>query len=227
MIDYIVNFMNDTLDTIVYLTDNGTRVTGLLLIISFVSGVVMVVVNAIDDNFHSKITNKLAVTFMGVFFTSVILFMLALVNPLNSYIYYKPHSNAQWVTIYTNDIGADVVINTEDTTPTLKGGATLKRDVNRSHLVESKTTNATVTIQKGDESVTRNVLIGDVIGEPNQNSKITKIEYRPIDGYNATIDNHQSWELHKLTDYGEVRITFEPTKPSSELTKLYDGGNKN
>lgn len=227
MIDYIANFMNDTLDTIVYLTDNGTRVTGLLLIISFVSGVVMVVVNAIDDNFHSKITNKLAVTFMGVFFTSVILFMLALVNPLNSYIYYKPHSNAQWVTIYTNDIGADVVINTEDTTPTLKGGATLKRDVNRSHLVESKTTNATVTIQKGDESVTRNVLIGDVIGEPNQNSKITKIEYRPIDGYNATIDNHQSWELHKLTDYGEVRITFEPTKPSSELTKLYDGGNKN
>lgn len=131
------------------------------------------------------------------------------------------------MTIYTNDIGADVVINTEDTTPTLKGGATLKRDVNRSHLVESKTTNATVTIQKGDESVTRNVLIGDVIGEPNQNSKITKIEYRPIDGYNATIDNHQSWELHKLTDYGEVRITFEPTKPSSELTKLYDGGNKN
>jgi hypothetical protein len=227
MIDYIANFMNDTLDTIVYLTDNGTRVAGLLLIISFVSGVVMAVVNAIDDNFHSKITNKLAVTFMGVFFTSVILFMLALVNPLNSYIYYKPHSNAQWVTIYTNDIGADVVINTEDTTPTLKGGATLKRDVNRSHLVESKTTNATVTIQKGDESVTRNVLIGDVIGEPNQNSKITKIEYRPIDGYNATIDNHQSWELHKLTDYGEVRITFEPTKPSSELTKLYDGGNKN
>ena len=226
MIDYIANFMNDTLDTIVYLTDNGTRVAGLLLIISFVSGVVMAVVNAIDDNFHSKITNKLAVTFMGVFFTSVILFMLALVNPLNSYIYYKPHSNAQWVTIYTNDIGADVVINTEDTTPTLKGGATLKRDVNRSHLVESKTTNATVTIQKGDESVTRNVLIGDVIGEPNQNSKITKIEYRPIDGYNATIDNHQSWELHKLTDYGEVRITFEPTKPSSELTKLYDGGNK-
>lgn len=227
MIDYIANFMNDTLDTIVYLTDNGTRVAGLLLIISFVSGVVMAVVNAIDDNFHSKITNKLAVTFMGVFFTSVILFMLALVNPLNSYIYYKPHSNAQWVTIYTNDIGADVVINTEDTTPTLKGGATLKRDVNRSHSVESKTTNATVTIQKGDESVTRNVLIGDVIGEPNQNSKITKIEYRPIDGYNATIDNHQSWELHKLTDYGEVRITFEPTKPSSELTKLYDGGNKN
>lgn len=87
MIDYIANFMNDTLDTIVYLTDNGTRVAGLLLIISFVSGVVMAVVNAIDDNFHSKITNKLAVTFMGVFFTSVILFMLALVNPLNSYIY--------------------------------------------------------------------------------------------------------------------------------------------
>lgn len=227
MIDYIANFMNDTLDTIVYLTDNGTRVAGLLLIISFVSGVVMAVVNAIDDNFHSKITNKLNVILMGVFFTSVILFMLALVNPLNSYIYYKPHSNAQWVTIYTNDIGADVVINTEDRTPTLKGGATLKRDVNRSHSVENKTTNATVTIQKGDESVTRNVLIGDVIGEPNQNSKITKIEYRPIDGYNATIDNHQSWELHKLTDYGEVRITFEPTKPSSELTKLYDGGNKN
>lgn len=227
MIDYIVNFMNDTLDTIVYLTDNGTRVAGLLLIISFISGVVMAVVNAIDDNFHSEITDKLAVTFMGVFFTSVILFMLALVNPLNSYIYYKPHSNAQWVTIYTNDIGADVVINTEGTTPTLKGGDTLKRDVNRSHLVENKTTNATVAIQKGDESVTRNVLIGDVIGEPNQNSKITKIEYRPIDGYNATIDNHQSWELHKLTDYGEVRITFEPTKPSSELTKLYDGGNKN
>lgn len=227
MIDYIANFMNDTLDTIVYLTDNGTRVAGLLLIISFVSGVVMAVVNAIDDNFHSKITNKLNVILMGVFFTSVILFMLALVNPLNSYIYYKPHSNAQWATIYTNDIGADVVINTEDTTPTLNGGGTLKRDVNRSHLVENKTTNATVTIQKGDESVTRNVLIGDVIGESNQNSKITKIEYRPIDGYNATIDNHQSWELHKLTDYGEVRITFEPTKPSSELTKLYDGGNKN
>lgn len=227
MIDYIANFMNDTLDTIVYLTDNGTRVAGLLLIISFVSGVVMAVVNAIDDNFHSKITNKLNVILMGVFFTSVILFMLALVNPLNSYIYYKPHSNTQWATIYTNDIGADVVINTEDTTPTLKGGGTLKRDVNRSHLVENKTTNATVTIQKGDESVTRNVLIGDVIGESNQNSKITKIEYRPIDGYNTTIDNHQSWELHKLTDYGEVRITFEPTKPSSELTKLYDGGNKN
>ena len=94
-------------------------------------------------------------------------------------------------------------------------------------MVENKTTNATVTIQKGDESVTRNALIGDVIGEPNQNSKITKIEYRPIDGYNATIDNHQSWELHKLTDYGAVRITFEPTKQSSELTKLYDGGNKN
>lgn len=227
MIDYIANFMNDTLDTIVYLTDNGTRVAGLLLIISFVSGVVMAVVNAIDDNFHSKITNKLNVILMGVFFTSVILFMLALVNPLNSYIYYKPHSNVQWATIYANDIGADVVINTEDTTPTLKGGGTIKRDVNRSHLVENKTTNATVTIQKGDESVTRNVLIGDVIGESNQNSKITKIEYRPIDGYNATIDNHQSWELHKLTDYGEVRITFEPTKPSSELTKLYDGGNKN
>ena len=227
MIDYIVNFMNDILDTIVYLTDNGTRVAGLLLIISFVSGVVMAVVNAIDDNFHSKITNKLNVIFIGVFFISVILFMLALVNPLNSYICYKPHSNAQWATIYTNDIGADVVINTEDTTPTLKGGDTLKRDVNRSHLVENKTTNATVTIQKGDESVTRNALIGDVIGEPNQNSKITKIEYRPIDGYNATIDNHQSWELHKLTDYGEVRITFEPTKQSSELTKLYDGGNKN
>ena len=224
MTDYIIHFINETLNTIVYLTDNGTRVAGLLLIISFVSGVLALIVT---NTFDSKIINKLNVILIGVFFTSVILFMLALVNPLNSYIYYKPHSDAQWVTIYTNDIGADVTINTEDTTPTLKGGDILKRDVNRTRLIKNVTTTSTVTIQKGDESVTRNILIGDVIGEPNQNSKITKIEYRPIYGYHATIDGHQSWELHKLTDYGEVRITFEPTKPSSELTKLYDGGNKN
>lgn len=224
MTDYIIHFINETLNTIVYLTDNSVRADGLFLIISFVSGVLALIG---IDIFNSKIINKLSVILMGVFFTSVILFMLALVNPLNSYIYHKPHSNAQWATIYTNDIGADVVINTEDTTPILKGGDTLKRDVNRSHLVENKTTNATVTIQKGDESVTRNILIGDVIGEPNQNSKITKIEYRPIDGYHATIDNHQSWELHKLTDYGEVRITFEPVQPSPELVKLYNGGDIN
>lgn len=224
MIDYIVNFMNDTLDTIVYLTDNGTRVAGLFLIISFVSGVLALIE---ADTFNSKIINNLIVFLMFIYPVSFALFMLALANPLNYCIYYKPHSNEQWVTIYTNDIGADVVINTEDTTPTLKGGDVLKRDVNRTHLIKNVTTTSTVTIQKGDESVTRNVLIGDVIGEPKQNSKITKIEYRPIDGYNAAIDNHQSWELHKLTDYGEVRITFEPTKPSSELTKLYDGGNAN
>ena len=224
MIDSITGFLNDMSNTVVYLVDNTLRIGGLLLIVGFISGVLGL---SISENFSGKIIDKLGVTLMCTCIVSFVLFVFSLVNPLTSYVYYKPYSVSQWSTIYTNDIGADVTISTEDLTPTLKGGDTLKRDINRSHLVKNKTTNATVTIQKGDESVTRNILIGDIIGEPNQNSKITKIEYRPIDGYHAAIDNHQSWELHKLTDYGEVRITFEPAQPSSELTKLYDGGNKN
>lgn len=224
MIDTIIGFLNDMSDVVVYLIDNTLRIGGLLLIVGVISGILGL---SISENFNGKIIDKLGVTLMGIGIVSLVAFIFSLVNPFTSDVYYKPYSVSQWSTIYTNDIGADVTISTGDLTPTLKGGDTLKRDINRSHLMKNKTTNATVTIQKGDESVTRNILIGDMIGEPNQNSKITKIEYRPIDGYHAAIGDHQSWELHKLTDYGEVRITFEPVQPSSELTKLYDGGNKN
>lgn len=126
-----------------------------------------------------------------------------------------PVSHAQWKTIYTNDLNADMKVAYKDFTDKHSISTNQKQNIKgfQSALDENDSIiNIKLTATKGENSITKNVLLekDNVIAndiDPN-NARIAKIEYRPIEGTAPKVFGIKS-EPNKSDEEGEIRITFK------------------
>lgn len=133
------------------------------------------------------------------------------INTKGSY----PVSHAQWKTIYTNDLNADVKIAYKDFTDKHSISTNQKQNIKgfQSALDKSDSVmNIKLTAIKGENSITKNVLLEkDNVNakdiDPN-NARIAKIEYRPIEGTTPKVFGVKS-SPSKSDEEGEIRITFK------------------
>lgn len=144
------------------------------------------------------------------------------INTKGSY----PVSHAQWKTIYSNDLNADVKIAYKDFTDKHSISTNQKQNIKgfQSALDKSDSVmNIKLTAIKGENSITKNVLLEkDNVNakdiDPN-NARITKIEYRPIEGTAPKVFGVKS-RPSKSDEEGEIRITFKSNN-DKQLENLF------
>lgn len=137
-----------------------------------------------------------------------------------------PVSNAKWKTIYKNNLNADVKIAYADFSNKHSLNTNQKQDITDFQSSLNETDNVIkikLTVTKGDDSITKNVLLekDNLITKDinSKNAQITKIEYRPIEGTAPKVFGVKS-RPNKSDKDGEIRITFKSNN-NKELETLF------
>ena len=141
----------------------------------------------------------------------------------NANVKYEKIYASDWKQLYSNDIKADITIDTFFDMHFKAGEAT---GVSLKELERQLYLNGTVTATgaSGSKESRTFALVQDGItttGEVDKTSKIVKVEYRPIEGKRRSAFGLQS-SLYKAKTDGELRITVEGHEKSDELKKLFD-----
>ena len=145
----------------------------------------------------------------------IVLKFLSLIN--ETFIY-----DTNWKQIYTNDINANVKIETKSSYNVIVAGEKLdyKYDFFTYYNNQAK-----IVIEKDNVSYSKkvNINLKDVIinGELNENSKITKIEYRNIKGVQKYLFGHEG-PIEKTDINGELRITIDEDPRQKELKQMFE-----
>lgn len=131
--------------------------------------------------------------------------------------------SSEWKEIYTNEIDANVELNLV-IRPIIefKTKLTPNQPLEDLHNEIKTTTRGTLIATKGQNSETKQIHLdaSNVIvnGTLNPNSKITKIEYRSVDG-----ERHNAFDRHgnkmRSEFEGEIRITIESDSTEDENSK--------
>ena len=137
-----------------------------------------------------------------------------------------PVSNAEWKTIYKNNLNADVKIAYDDFSDKHSISTNKKQNIEgfQSALKENgNVMEIKLTAIKGDDSVTKSVLLEqtNVITKDIDptNAYIEKIEYRPIDGTTLKFFDVKG-KTSKSDKDGEIRITFK-SNTNKQLEALF------
>lgn len=137
-----------------------------------------------------------------------------------------PVSNAEWKTIYKNNLNADVKIAYDDFSDKHSISTNKKQNIEgfQSALKESgNVMEIKLTAIKGDDSVTKNVLLErtNIITKDIDptNAYIEKIEYRPIEGGTLKVFGAKG-KTNKSDKDGEIRITFK-SNTNKQLEALF------
>jgi hypothetical protein len=137
-----------------------------------------------------------------------------------------PVSNAQWKTIYKNDLKADVKIVYNDfsdkhaiSTNKRQNIQDLQNSFNKNkNMIEIK-----LTATKNNDSITKNVVLekDNLFAKDVDltNTYIAKIEYRPIEGTTPKVFGIKS-KPNKSDNDGEIRITFK-SNTNKQLEALF------
>lgn len=137
-----------------------------------------------------------------------------------------PVSNAQWKTIYKNDLKADVKIVYNDfsdkhaiNTNKRQNIQDLQNSFNKNkNMIEIK-----LTATKNNDSITKNVVLekDNLFAKDVDltNTYIAKIEYRPIEGTAPKVFGIKS-KPNKSDNDGEIRITFK-SNTNKQLEALF------
>lgn len=137
-------------------------------------------------------------------------------------------SDYTWKQIYTNDVNADVTLKQIEflsETHDIKVGKPLDcyerlfdniKKHNEQPLFE-------ITVKNDNETVTKTAQLTQVIsdGEITKNSKIVKIEYRPVKGYYQKLWLFTGDLIDAPKDSAEIRVTIQ-NESKSELNNLFE-----
>lgn len=141
-----------------------------------------------------------------------------------------PVSNAQWKTIYKNNLNANIQINYEDDDDSsdkysLETGKT-NQSIQKfqSRLKEADVfSSVQLTVTKGDDSVAKTVMLENknLITKDIDlnNARIAKIEYRPLDGETRKVFGVKG-KTESTNKDGEIRITFKSNN-NKQLENLF------
>lgn len=140
-------------------------------------------------------------------------------------------SNESWKQIYTNNIEAKVKIDIKNYDLILKGKDQLVagENIDKSQYKALKSNNYIhIIVEKNGTSYSKNVEINtnDIISdsELNLNSKITKIEYKNIQGHQRSLFGHKG-PIEKDNIDGQIRITLEQDSTEKELKQMFEPQN--
>lgn len=168
------------------------------------------------ENLTSELNNILLSAAIFAFLLELIgLKFLSLIT--ETFIY-----NTNWKQIYTNDINANVKIETKSSYNTIVAGKKLDYKYEFFMYYNNQ---AKIVIEKDNVSYSKkvNINLKDIIinGELNENSKITKIEYRNIQGIQKYLFGHEG-PIEKTDIDGELRITIDEDPRQKELKQLFE-----
>lgn len=152
---------------------------------------------------------------------SLVLFAAGLF--FNANVKYEKIYASDWKQIYSNEVKADITIDTFFDMHFKAGEAT---DVSLKELERQFYLDATITATDASGSKeSRTVTLAQdgitTTGEVDETSKIVKVEYRPIEGNRRSAFGLQSSIDEDKAD-GEFRITVQGSEKSDELKKLFD-----
>lgn len=130
-------------------------------------------------------------------------------------------SETNWKQIYTNDIDTNIsIINPVYTNDIIAG-----KKLDDKYKFFTTGSNAEIKIKKDDTSYSKKIHINKdniiINGQLNENSKITKIEYRNIQGIQRSLFEHKG-PIEKTDIDGELRITIEQDTKQEELKRLFE-----
>lgn len=148
----------------------------------------------------------------------------------------RPVSNDGWVEIYQNDLGAkveltfqedgDIFLDEEDKELSILAGKNDKNIKNLSDeaIDEKIIRNIKLAVIKGDKSIQKSVILDkhNIVQKyyDLNNVKISKIEYRKIDGF-ARVFLGVYGNAKSVDEVGEIRITLESSE-DAELKKVFE-----
>ena len=141
-----------------------------------------------------------------------------------------PVSNAQWKTIYKNDLNANIQINYKDSGDSsdkysLETGKTNQRIQKfQSQLKEADVfSSVQLTVTKGNDSITKTVMLENknLIAKnvDLNNARIVEIEYRPLDGETRKVFGIKG-KTESTNKDGEIRIIFKSNN-NKQLENLF------
>ena len=141
----------------------------------------------------------------------------------NANVKYEKVYSSDWKQLYSNDVKADITIDTFFDMHFKAGEATgvSLTELERQLYIDASITATNASGSKESRTVS---LAKDGIsttGEVDKTSKIVKVEYRPIEGNRRSAFGLQS-SIYKAKTDGELRITVEGHEKSDELKKLFD-----
>lgn len=203
------------------LSNDGFRLFQ-IIIISFVSAPFIFIAIALryDPSIKSRffLTYLISVTILPI--TGIVLLLSTKQKII-------PEPN--WKQVYTNNTDSKVVITKNSEYDTLVhndiiAGEKLGNDY-KLFTVDSK---SDIKIEKDNASYSKKISINKdniiVNGELNEDSKITKIEYRDIQGVQRILFNHKG-PIEKADFDGELRITIEQDPKQEELKQVFESQN--
>lgn len=181
---------------------------------------------------YNKITYKYETSILSAFVTSIFVTLFAMLSLfIAASTKFEYVSDENWKPIYTNNINAIVKINVDTYTFSFKrkeefvAGENIN-DIQYKSMIYSN--NNTITVEKNGASYSKNVLIekNNIISDNdvNSNSKITKIEYKNIQGHQRTLFGHKGpiEKSDKNNIDGTIRITLEKDSTEKELKQMFE-----
>lgn len=133
-------------------------------------------------------------------------------------------SEVNWKQIYKNDIDAKVIIEKNSFLGNIMAGEKL----GDKYKIINIDNNAEIKIEKDNTSYSKKIQINKnniiINGELNENSKITKIEYRNIQGTRRILFDHKG-PIEKSDIDGEIRITIDQDPKQEELKQIFESQN--
>ena len=203
------------------LSDNGTltlQLTIIIIIVIILLGSFIYHVRSFHDSYALIIGFIVSVVIIGMY--SIFGY-----NTKVSFI-----SNENWKQIYTNNLDAKVIItdNHKNTLINKDIVAGEKLDYNYKLFTDKKgihTHFAKTKIEKDNTSYSKQVIIKKeniiINGELNEESIITKVEYRNIEGHQKSLFGHDG-PIEKDKIEGELRITIDQNPKQEELKQLFE-----
>ena len=173
-------------------------------------------------NNHHFMTDGVKKFCTTTMFVSLVLFAIGLL--FNANVKYEKVYTSDWKQIYTNDVKSEITLEA-DNGVSFKAGSQLGLDYLKFKCSFEKEGKIIATDSSGTKKTKTFKLADDdpikVVGDLTEDSRITKVEYRPVKGTYKTAYSLQG-PLEKASYDGEVRITVESSKESDELDKLFN-----
>lgn len=153
---------------------------------------------------------------MGIVVPIILLFisLVFLFNIKKEY-----NSDTEWKQIYVNDINADITLELDESR------IPINKPLKYEYKLISESQNGKLALSKENTTIiktiyfdSKDIQLSGNVDTITKDSKITKVEYRPVTNMRRTAFGYYGDNLQPDVD-GQIRITVETTDHTKDLTK--------
>lgn len=156
---------------------------------------------------------------MGIVVPIILLFisLVFLFNIKKEY-----NSDTEWKQIYVNDINADITLELDESR------IPINKPLKYEYKLISESQNGKLALSKENTTIikiiyfdSKDIQLSGNVDTITKDSKITKVEYRPVTNMRRTAFGYYGDNLQPDVD-GQIRITVETTDHTKELNNLLE-----